>query len=184
MNTPFQKPALTFRPLAPDDLSLMHRWLHMDQVLRWWKERLTYEEVVAKYSPRLTGEEPTQSYVILMDQIPIGYIQTYCIADYPDYAACVQVEEKTAGVDLFIGEAEYLYKGLGSEILRLFLSDIVFQSPSVSSCVLGPEPSNTAAIRCYQKAGFRYLKTVQCPDEDAPEYLMKIIREAVLPSNT
>ena len=32
-------------------------------------------------------------------------IQTYLVADYPDYAALVGVGEDVAGLDLFIGEA-------------------------------------------------------------------------------
>ena len=35
---------------------------------------------------------------------------------------------------------------------------------------------NRAAIRAYEKAGFTYLKTVEIPDEDDPEYLMRLAR--------
>ena len=39
----------------------------------------------------------------------------------------------------------------------------------------GSDERNAIAIRAYEKAGFRYFKTIRLPDEDAPEYLMHII---------
>ena len=44
------------------------------------------------------------------------------------------------------------------------------------SCIIDPEPDNKIAIRAYEKAGFRYLKTVQIPTEAHPSYLMRIER--------
>ncbi len=44
-------------------------------------------------------------------------------------------------------------------------------------CVIGPTRSNAAAIRAYEKAGFRFLKTYLEPDSREPEhYLMELIR--------
>jgi RimJ/RimL family protein N-acetyltransferase len=96
------------------------------------------------------------------------------IADYPEYADPVAVDADAAGVDLFIGEAAHLHHGLGSHILRAFLREIVFGAMGAGSCIIGPDERNAIAIRSYEKAGFHYLKTVQIPDEDAPEYLMRI----------
>lgn len=168
---------LGFRRLQMDDLPLMYHWLNTDFVNKWYGEARTPEEVAARYAPKINGDVPTDPYLILHDAAPIGYIQTYKIADWPDYSRCVQVEENAAGVDLFIGEQEYIHRGLGPHILRTFLREVVFADPGVTCCVLGPEPKNRAAIRAYEKAGFTYLRTVQLPDEAAPEYLMRIGRE-------
>ncbi|HEX3722640.1 MAG TPA: GNAT family N-acetyltransferase, partial [Nitrolancea sp.] len=111
---------------------------------------------------------------------PIGYIQIYLIEDYPDYAQFVGADEQAAGVDLFIGEIDCIHRGLGPVLLKRFLCDLVFVRPDVTSCVIGPAISNVIAIRAYEKAGFRYFKTASIPDEDEPEYLMRIGRDAVL----
>jgi aminoglycoside 6'-N-acetyltransferase len=177
MDAPLDPTRFGFRPLVEDDLPLMHRWLHAPHVHEWWSEGQpspAYEDVVAKYSPRLNAEDPTDCYVMLADGQPIGFIQVYMIADHPEYAAQVGVEPDAAGVDLFIGEAAYVHRGLGSPILRAFLREIVFGIMGAGRCIIGPDERNTIAIRSYAKAGFRYLKTVQIPDEDAPEYLMCI----------
>ena len=61
-------------------------------------------------------------------------------------------------------------------MIRAFLDDVVFGSFGASSCVIGPAEENLAAIRAYEKAGFRYWKRVLIPGEPTPEYLMGISR--------
>lgn len=165
---------IAFRALRMDDLPAMHRWLNNGEVKRWYNEAWSLDEVIAKYGRRVRGETPTHSFIIMYGKTPIGYIQTYRICDYPDYAAAVQVAEDAAGIDLFIGDENYIHRGLGSHILARFLDEHVWRLTGASICVIGPEPKNTAAIRAYEKAGFRYLKTVQAPGEDEPEWLMTL----------
>jgi RimJ/RimL family protein N-acetyltransferase len=43
--------------------------------------------------------------------------------------------------------------------------------------VIGPEPKNAAAIRAYEKSGFRFFKSIQVPGEPEPEYLMKLSQQ-------
>jgi RimJ/RimL family protein N-acetyltransferase len=168
---------ISFRPLELADLPLLHRWLNTDFVKEWYDSGPPYEEVVAKYAPRIAGRAPTRSFVTLYGGTPIGYIQTYRIDDYPEYSRYVRAGEEAAGVDLFIGHADYVHRGLGSAILRRFLREVVFGEGDTASCVIGPSVRNRAAIRAYEKAGFTYLKTVEIPDEDDPEYLMRLARD-------
>jgi aminoglycoside 6'-N-acetyltransferase len=174
----FDPAALAFRALQAADFPLLLRWLNTPHVRQWWQhDPSTLEEVTAKYTPLIAGSEPTAGYIMLYEQRPIGYIQTYRIADFPEYARALQVEDGAAGVDLFIGEAGYVHQGLGPLLLRTFLRAIVFAQPGVTCCVIGPAASNTSAIRAYAKAGFRSLKTVRVPGEDEPEHLMRLVRE-------
>lgn len=166
-----------FRPLEGADLPRLHGWLHQPHVRQWWGEPPTLAAVEAKYLPRIRGESATQSFLILYGNGPIGYIQKYRIRNYPEYAAVIQVGEQDAGLDLFIGEPDYLGRGVGSEAVRRFLRQVVFADPEVEGCVLGPAVGNLPAIRCYQKAGFRPLKTVQVPGEPEPEFLLRITRK-------
>lgn len=138
------------------------------------------EEVEKKYLPYTTGELLTWPFIIYQRAQAIGYIQWYRIADHPDYHRHLGVSEEAAGVDLFIGSPDHIHTGLGAMILRLFLREVVFRESPCVSCIVGPEVSNKAAIRAYEKAGFRYLKQVEIPDEEAPEYLMRISREELM----
>ena len=127
--------------------------------------------------PWILGEVPTHPFLILYGDLPIGYIQTYRINDHADYARRVQISENAAGVDLCIGDERFIHRGIGADILRRFLADFVFRDETIVSCVVGPEPNNTGAIRAYEKVGFEYLK--MSPGEDEPEYLMRLPRPSI-----
>jgi RimJ/RimL family protein N-acetyltransferase len=170
--------AIHFRAIAEVDFPLMTRWLNEPHVQRSYGSggAVTLDRVCAKYGPRVRREEPTDCYVIEYDGRPVGYVQSYRIADHPDYAAQVQVEEGAAGVDLFIGEPHLVGRGLGTVVLRRFTAEVVFAGEGITSCILGPDPGNAAAIRCYEKVGFRYLKTREV--DGAAEYLMQLAAPA------
>lgn len=168
---------IEFRILEEKDLTLLHKWLNTYHVNEWYnKDGSTYENVVKKYLPRINGEQPIHSFIIVCDAVDIGYIQTYRIDDYPEYSKYVQAEASAAGLDLFIGEKDFIHIGLGKQILRKFLADYVFSMNGVNCCMIGPEPLNKIAIKAYEKVGFVYYKTIQVPDEDEPEYLMRIFK--------
>src|SRR5579884_1490462 len=175
MDPSYSLAQISFRPLAEADLPLMVRWLNTPHVREWWpNDPQTLEDARAAYLPQIEEREPTAGYLILVSGTPVGYIQAYRISGYPEYALALAVEKGAAGVDLFIGEEAYVHRGLGAPILRAFLRDVVFRMPGVTSCIIGPDVTNTSAIRAYENAGFRHLKTVAVPDEEQPEYLMRI----------
>jgi RimJ/RimL family protein N-acetyltransferase len=170
---------ISFRRLRASDLELMHRWLNASHVRRWWyAEGTSYAEIEEHYLPAIEGREATKPFLILHGDEPIGYVQSHRISAEDDetYASLVDVES-SAGVDLFIGEPEYLHRGLGRHVIRRFLSEHAFSDPGIAVCVIGPEPKNIAAIGAYEKAGFRFFKTIQVPGEPEPEYLMRLSRE-------
>ena len=168
-----------FRRLTMDDLPLMHRWLNMPHVNAFYgsPQGCSYEEVFAKYAPRIRSGQPTSCYVITYGDIPVGCIQTYLWRDYPDSARLLDLQEEATSLDVFIGEQKYVHRGLGCGILRSFLHTIIFSDASVQSCVITPEARNASAVRAYEKAGFKYLRTINHPGEPGPVHLMRIGRE-------
>jgi len=165
--------------LQRSDLSLMHKWLSAGPAQKWYGkgQASSYQAVADHYMPYIEGRKPTQAFLIRYDDQPIGYIQTYLIRDYPDYSSYVQVEEGAAGLDLFIGEEDFIHKGLGVAIIKKFLGDFVFVNPRVTCCALGPEPDNIGAIRTYEKAGFKYIKSIQLAEAEEPERIMVLKKE-------
>jgi len=172
---------IAFRLLRESDFPLMHRWLNTPHVSQWWSldgnHHPSIKEVERHYLPRTSGNEPVDCYIFDYDDKPIGMIQSYRLDDFPAEKAVFDLEGNCAGIDLFIGEEEYVHKGLGSEIIRKFVKEIVFVDYDVSSCFIDPEPKNTIAIRAYRKAGFKYLKTVWNKKDSVEAYLMRINRE-------
>lgn len=154
------------------DLPLVHEWRLRPHVERWWTRRETYEEIVEHYLPAIEGEKPTDLYIALLDEQPICFIQTYLLSDYPHDAALVGADEGVAGVDLFIGDEALTGKGLGSEILRRFVDEVVFAVPTTRSCLADPDVRNIASIRAFEKAGFRVVKEFVDPKDEQTHVLV------------
>ncbi|WP_059170455.1 GNAT family N-acetyltransferase [Bacillus sp. FJAT-27445] len=170
---------LSFRKLDSNDLDKMHKWLNNGFAAQWYgKKQMTIDEVKEKYLPYINNEKSTQSYIISYENKPIGYIQTYKINDYPDYATQVAIDENASCLDLFIGEEEFIHNGLGKQIVGRFLKEIVFSLSDSDSCILGPEPDNENSIKTYEKVGFKYVKTVRTDDGD--EYIMRIGKDGLI----
>src|SRR5262245_8576335 len=89
---------LDLRPLAADDLPLLHGWLGREHVRRWWGDRGTLDETVAEYLPAIDGDDPTDLFAIVADGHDVGLVQTYLVADYPDWAELIDAGEEAAGL--------------------------------------------------------------------------------------
>jgi RimJ/RimL family protein N-acetyltransferase len=176
---------ITFRPLQENDLLLMHRWLNTPHVSEWYnifgKNNPSQDEVNKKYPPRIKGNEPVDCYTINYDNKPIGMIQSCKIDDFPDEKANFGIDRNCAGIDLFIGEENYVHRGLGSFIVRQFLRELVFQKYDVDCCIVDPEVNNEIALKAYYKAGFRYLKTIWYEKEGKQEHILIINRDEIIP---
>ncbi len=167
---------IAFRPMTRDDLPLMHEWLQREHVRRWWRESKTIEDVEAHYGPAIDGAEPTRMFVIEIDGLPAGSIQTYLVSDYPEW---IGDEPGVAGVDLFIAEEGLTGRGLGPRILVEFMRTVVFVDPATTACVAAPDVANTASLRAFENAGFRPEREIA--GEHGPELLLRAERENVLP---
>jgi aminoglycoside 6'-N-acetyltransferase len=167
-----------FRALGRDDLGLMYEWLRREHVRRWWDEHESLDDVARHYLPAIEGRRPTDLYLILLDDRPVGFIQAYLVADYPDFAALVGLGAGVAGVDLFLGEEELTGKGLGTEVLRAFVRDVVFAEPTTTACIADPDVRNTASLRAFEKAGFRRVGEVVEPEDCQLHAVVRLDREA------
>jgi aminoglycoside 6'-N-acetyltransferase len=104
-------------------------------------------------------------------------IQACNMDDDPQEKATFGLEDGCVGIDLCIGEENFLHKGLGSIIIRQFLKEIMFSSKHVAACIADPQVENTIAIKCYQKAGFKYSKTVWYEPDKQTEDVYIISRD-------
>ncbi len=161
------------------DLRLLTTWLQRPHVKRWLRDHDDYDAVVAHYGPALDGRDPTDHYIALLDDRPIGCVQTYVVSDYPAYATLIGVDDDvTAGVDVLIGDEELTGKGLGAEILRRFVDDVVFRRSETTACVADPDADNVASIRAFEKAGFTAVSTfVEEPGDGRIHVLMRRERQ-------
>lgn len=165
---------IEFRPMRADDLGLLHEWLQQPHVDRWWNERRTFDQVVEHYLPAIEDRDPTDHYLVFLKGRPVGMLQTYLVADYPEYAAMIGLlDQATAGADILIGEADLTGRGLGTMIIQQFVDEIVFSRPETTACVADPHGGNTASLRAFEKAGFRPVSTHIDPADGGEHVLMR-----------
>ena len=167
---------ISFRLLTREDLPLVHEWHQRPHVARWWTARTTFAETENHYMPTIEGSEPTQHYLALLDGEPLGMVQTYLVSDYPDFAALTEEGEGTAGLDLFIGDEDKTGRGLGTEMIRRFVDEIVFARPETTACIADPDVQNTASLRAFEKAGFRVVRELVDPDDGQLHALLRLER--------
>jgi len=159
---------IEFRPLTADDLTLMRAWLERPHVRLWWREPI--DEAMAKRLVR----DATDEYVIVVDGRPVGMIQTYLVAAYPEWGEIVGSEPGLAGVDIVIGEEEFIGRGLGPLVLAEFADEVVFSNAATTAVVATVEEGNRRSWRAFEKAGFRHMRDVE--EEGLPHRLMRLDR--------
>lgn len=147
---------ISFRSMRESDFLMLHNWLRLIHVKEFWyqNESFTYKEIHKKYSKRIK-EGIIESYIIQKNNENIGFIQTYIIEDSSPF----KVNDKIKGIDLFIGEVDYLHKGYGKLIINKFLRNYIFNDPSIRFAGIDPEVENLIAIRAYEKSGFKHVNT-------------------------
>jgi aminoglycoside 6'-N-acetyltransferase len=163
---------IEFQPLSKEDLPLLREWIGRPHVREWWRDSI--DESITEYEQAIEGLDPSDHYLILVEDRPIGMIETYLVSDHPDWEAIVQVGEGVAGVDLLIGEPERTGRGLGPRILEAFVRDVVFASPTTHAAVAAVDEANRRSWRAFEKAGFRYERDVE--EDGRPHRLMRLDR--------
>jgi RimJ/RimL family protein N-acetyltransferase len=168
---------IRFAPLRVEDLELLDDWFVREHVARWWPECQTPEQVRAEFLPALEGRDPCDVYLIELDERPVGLIQTYLYASYAE-SAHLDLEQDVAGVDLFVGEAELLGRGLGPRVLEAFLAEHVFARADTIACAAEVDVRNERSLRAFAKAGFRRVRDVVDPNDGITYALMRRDRSA------
>jgi aminoglycoside 6'-N-acetyltransferase len=124
------------RSLAPEDAGPLRALREAAEVRAWW----------GAIEPAFPlADEPTATrFAIVVEDEVAGMIQ-FTEEDEEDY--------RSAEIDLFLG-TPWHGRGLGSEAVRV-LADHLVAGRGHHRIVIVPAAENAAAIRAYEKAGFR-----------------------------
>ena len=137
---------ITFRKLEDNqnEYIQLHKWCQNEFVYEWFEQRiLSYDEIVNKYKNKLK-EGKQELLIIKCNDKDIGLVQIY------------RYDKDTYEYDLFIGEEEYLNKGIGTIIVNK-VNNYIHDNYKVNSIILRPFKRNIRAIKCYEKCGFKYI---------------------------
>ena len=143
---------ISFRSVTKKDETLLKRWVATPHWQEWWDAP---DVAVAEILGHLESDS-VEPMIAELDGKPVAYVQTYDPHMEDDHPYQDQLFG-TLGIDISIGEASDLNKGLGTEILQA-LAELLFKE-GASRLIIDPHPDNKQAIRCYEKAGFVALDT-------------------------
>ena len=119
------------------DLARLHSILSEPEVAQWWGG-LSDEDIREQFIGSKLG------YVIEVDDEVIGGIQ-YSEEEDPMY--------RQAGIDVFLAGASH-GRGYGTEAVRVLARYLLFER-NHHRITIDPSAANAAAIRTYEKVGFR-----------------------------
>lgn len=164
---------INFVPLTIFHFPLLLKWLEMPHIKLWWDKdiRWNLKLIEQKYSSYVKGykiennkSKKIQAYIVEMYQTPIGYIQIYNAHDFEQADPLINLPKNLAAIDFFLGEPTYLNKGNGLLALKTFIENFV--SKEFTHILVVPDNKNIAAIKTYEKAGFKIVS------ENNKSYLM------------
>lgn len=151
---------LTFRPLEKADFATFARWLDKPHVQKWWREPATVEHVAKEYGACTEGDMTTRVYVVEADGKPIGIMQCYELASYPEWDKLLAVPGAVS-IDYLIGEEDYMGRGVGTQMIRQFIHEVVRPLyPQVTAVATSVEVENGASLGALRKVGFEPAQVV------------------------
>jgi aminoglycoside 6'-N-acetyltransferase len=129
-------PRVTLRSATPDDVAHLAPIRNEPEVVRWWSELEPGE------LDEFVADERT--LVVEVEGDVVGAIQ-YAEEDDPMY--------RHASLDVYVTSALHGL-GIGSEAVRV-LAKYLFEERGHHRLTIDPASDNAAAIRAYEKVGFR-----------------------------
>jgi aminoglycoside 6'-N-acetyltransferase len=139
---------MVLRPLVAGDEAELLRIHSTPEVRRWW-------DVPDEGFPTTDEPEATR-LTIEVDGAVAGMIQ---------FAEELIPRYRHAGIDLFLDPALH-GRGLGTEAIRRVVRHLIDERGH-HRIVIDPAAANAAAIRCYEKVGFRPVGVMRRYERDA-----------------
>ncbi|CEK10548.1 GNAT family N-acetyltransferase [Legionella hackeliae] len=141
---------ILFKQLSNSDIPTLHGWLQLPHVREFWDDGHRKQRQVKQYYLKYDG---VLRFMVMIGGEPVGYIQRYSIDKKHPFWKYTQ-SYPSAGIDLFIGNTQFLGKGWAVKILASFIKHYCSTAAEI---IVDPEKTNHKAIRSYSRLGFQNL---------------------------
>lgn len=179
-----RSPKFTFKHAVESQRDLIHRWLQQDYIREWihgkgLQNTLTGLEKFFQYQAEGRNldyqSNITHHWIGYDGDKPFVYLLTSNILKNTndEYMQYCKTDGLAITLDIFIGDPNYVGKGLAVSVIRQFL---LSQFPDVSEVFIDPEKTNERAVHVYQKAGFRIFGEFIAAWHPVPHYRMRLER--------
>ena len=157
---------LTLRTATIADLDLLCYWDQQPHV------------VASDPDEDWSWEEELQRFPTWREQLiaevagkPIGCLQIIDPAE-EETNYWGDVPTNLRAIDIWIGEADYLNKGYGTQMMQQAINRC-FANPEVTAILIDPLRSNVGAIRFYKRLGFEFVENRKFEDSDCAVYRLE-----------
>ncbi|MFD9062995.1 GNAT family N-acetyltransferase [Kitasatospora purpeofusca] len=140
MGTNLHGAHVTLRPASAEDIPALVAIRRTPEVFARWRGGDDLTDAVTTD----LGEPGTETFVIEVGGRVVGAVQWY--AENDD-------EYRHAGMDIYLDPAHH-GRGYGTDAVRTLARHLV-DDHHYHRLIIDPAADNTAAIRCYEKVGFR-----------------------------
>jgi len=155
---------IKFRKVNEEDSVIMRNWIKTNEFVKKWYyigkvPRL--KTILNKLKKRL-NDKKFNMMIVVCDGKEIGYIQSYPVDGNGAWTNKVKVYDNMVSIDYYIGNINYIHKGIGSKMILAYI-DKFLMSSSYDYALITSDPENIASNKCALKCGFEYVKTVNVP---------------------
>jgi aminoglycoside 6'-N-acetyltransferase len=138
---------MALRPLEPRDAADLRRIILAPEVARWWDE---------PDDDFPLGDEPDATRLVIeVDGAVAGMVQ---------YAEELEPKYRHASIDIFL-DPPFHGRGLGTEAVRRVVR-LLIDERGHHRITIDPAADNAAAIRAYEKVGFRRVGILRRYERD------------------
>lgn len=149
-----QTKTFTFKAVVENDLPLLFQWFAQPYIAQLWVEPTDWQTFKTKWQTKLESEGRF-AFMAYVGEQAIGYIHYYHVNNNDrSHFPGIEIPEAAIGMDLFIGNPEFLNKGLGTQLIKEFIAFAKDREPHCTTIIIDPATDNHRAIACYKKAGF------------------------------
>lgn len=163
------------------DMNTLLKWLSDPQVLEWWgaeEAPWDLEKVSSEFGNLTHSRSKEAACFILLDELPIGYVQYYPIArdsyKFKDEETFLSVKGGY-GIDMFIGEPVLWGQGIGKKAVKILEKQLSDELQVGILCV-DPEMENERAVHFWKSAGFIPISVIKNYDDDNKESILMVRR--------
>ena len=148
---------ISFRKLieSDNDFKLLYKWCQNKSVYEWFEQRkLSFEEIKNKYTKKIK-EKQQELFIIQYNNIDIGLIQLYRFENDIDNIKINELKN-IYEFDIYIGEEEFLSKGIGLIVVKK-ITEMIYSQYNADAIILRPFKRNIRALKCYIKNGYEII---------------------------
>jgi RimJ/RimL family protein N-acetyltransferase len=160
-------PTITLRPATPGDRFMIRRWLADPDIETWWGSRASAEAEIA-----LAMESPSALCRIIEDTAqPVGYAHAVDAGLWGETLP-KEIPPGCWDLDIFIGSATHRAQDSGQRAIELLAREVFATTLAVACCIV-ISVKNEAAVRAYERTGFRWLSVWNDPASGPSWVLLK-----------